>query len=105
MEDTIRKPIKERGVVAVPLYPTETEIAVLVLGVKRARDWSGIAKHLERTSDFPPIDALMGGRFWPAVEAYFRQRQKSVRQPPLHANAGFPRIKAIPVKQNHGEKT
>lgn len=56
-----------------PLYPTEAEIAALVLG-KRAKDWPKLAKFLEEKQGLPRIDLEIGGRFWPAVDAYFRQR-------------------------------
>lgn len=82
----------------IPLYPTEAEIAVAVLGAKRARDWSGIVRHLEMATNFPLNDALMGGRFWPAVVAYFHERQKSVSPAPPPKT--WPRIKAIPVKKS-----
>jgi hypothetical protein len=57
-----------------PLYPDEAAIAVAVLGPKRAKDWSRIAAHLEAKHGLPPVDAEMGGRFGPAVIAYFRSR-------------------------------
>lgn len=86
-----------------PLFPSEAEIAVLVLGVKRARDWPSIARHLETKSSLPPIDAHMGGRYWPAVEAYFQQRNKTaipmVAAPPI-----APRIPIIRASKQHGEK-
>lgn len=56
-----------------PLYPSETELAVLVLG-KRAKDWRRLATYLEDKQGLPRVDELMGGRYWPAVEAYFRVR-------------------------------
>lgn len=57
-----------------PLYPSETELAVLVLGTKRARDWPGISRFLEDKHGLPRIDEIMGGRYWPAVADYFRAR-------------------------------
>jgi hypothetical protein len=57
-----------------PLYPSESELAILVLGAKRAKEWPRIALHLERKAGLPAVDAEMGGRFWPAVQAYFHQR-------------------------------
>ena len=52
------------------LYPDEAEIARLILGSKRAKAWSGLAIVLER-SGLPKIDVMMGGRYWPAVRAFF----------------------------------
>ena len=57
-----------------PLYPSESEIAVLVLGAKRAREWPAKARYLEDKHGLPPIDQVMGGRYWPAVVEYFRRR-------------------------------
>jgi hypothetical protein len=56
------------------LYPDESEIAIAVLGPKRAKNWPVIAVHLENKHGLPRVDQEMGGRFWPAVVAYFRIR-------------------------------
>lgn len=96
-----------------PLYPTESEIAVLVLGVKRAKEWPSIAKFLEDKEGLPAIDMQLGGRFWPAVDAYFRQRHNMHilphvgDAPPLVPRASS-RIKIMPTGpdiKRHGEKT
>jgi hypothetical protein len=50
-----------------PLYPDEEQIA-------RARQRCGIAKFLEDKQGLPRVDMFMGGRYWPAVEFYFKQR-------------------------------
>lgn len=69
-----RAPLISQALTSIPLYPSEAEIAVLVLGDKRAKDWPAVAKHLENKEGLPRVDKQMGGRFWPSVEAYFRQR-------------------------------
>jgi hypothetical protein len=56
-----------------PLYPSEDQIAKAVLGPRRAADWKANAVVLERHG-LPPIDPLMGGRYWPAVKRYFDDR-------------------------------
>lgn len=72
-----------------PLYPSEAEIAVMVMGPKRAKEWPSKARFLTDKEGLPPIDPFMGGRYWPAVEEYFRIRngQHSAdrldRSPPL----------------------
>ena len=53
-----------------PLYADESAIAAAVLGSKRAGEWSQIAALLEARG-LPKIDALMGGRYVPAVKAFF----------------------------------
>lgn len=66
-----KPPHKERGAIhEMPLYPTEAQIARAVLG-DRAKDWKRIAKVLEDKEGLPKINELMGGRFWPAVVAFF----------------------------------
>lgn len=70
-EKKIRKPQADD----MPLYPSEAQIARAVLG-DRAKDWKRIVKVLEDKEGFPPIIHLMGGRFWPAVVAFFYGWQK-----------------------------
>lgn len=57
-----------------PLYPDEAAVAAAVMGPKRARDWPEKARYLEDKHGLPRVDELMGGRFWPAVVAFFRER-------------------------------
>lgn len=57
-----------------PLFPSEEQIAVLVIGEARAKEWPRIAKMLEQADDFPPIDEFVGARYWPAVAGYFHNR-------------------------------
>ena len=52
------------------LYCTEEETAEFVLGPGRLRDWRDRAIILERKG-LPQIDPVMGGRYWPAVRAFF----------------------------------
>jgi hypothetical protein len=54
----------------IPLYPDEKTIARAVLGPKRVKEWRAKAAQLERDG-LPKIDALMGGRYWPAVQLFF----------------------------------
>lgn len=56
-----------------PLYPSELEIGQAVLGTDRAHEWPTLAARLERDG-LPPIDPLMGARFWPAVQKFFEDR-------------------------------
>lgn len=53
-----------------PLYADEASIAAAILGPKRAGEWGQIAALLEGRG-LPKIDALMGGRYVPAVRAFF----------------------------------
>ena len=53
------------------LFPSEAEIARRLS--QSASEWRAKAMVLEREG-LPPIDALMGGRYWPAVEAFWNRR-------------------------------
>jgi hypothetical protein len=53
------------------LYPCEAEIARRLS--QSEKHWRQIAPDLERQG-LPKIDPVMKGRFWPAVEAFFRNR-------------------------------
>jgi len=53
------------------LFPDEEEIARLLN--QDPREWPNKAVILERHG-FPRIDPLMGGRYWPAVQAYWNRR-------------------------------
>lgn len=55
------------------LYMTDDDLARLVLGEGKVRHWASIVPTLEREG-LPRIDALMGGRFVPAVRAWLEQR-------------------------------
>ena len=81
------------------LYPSESELAVLILG-KRAREWPRIASFLEDKQGLPRVDELMGGRFWPAVEAYFRIRHgvSPLDGSSLLAPKSNRRIRVVPFK-------
>ena len=55
------------------LYPSEEEIAQRVLGEGKVKQWIALVPTLEREG-LPRVDPLFGGRFWPAVRAWFEQR-------------------------------
>src|SRR5262249_11484139 len=57
-----------------PLFPDEDTIAREVMGPRRAKDWPEQDRYLEDKHGLPRVDELMGGRFWPAVQAFFRAR-------------------------------
>lgn len=59
-----------RAVARQGLFPREEEIARRLS--QTPAEWREKAVILERRG-FPRIDPLMGGRFWPAVEAYWRR--------------------------------
>ena len=53
-----------------PLFADDPSLGVALFGPDRAGDWPPIASLLE-TRGLPKIDALMGGRYVPAVRAFF----------------------------------
>jgi hypothetical protein len=53
------------------LFPCEAEIARRL--TQSEKRWRAIARQLEREG-LPRVDPLMGGRFWPAVVAFFHVR-------------------------------
>jgi hypothetical protein len=58
---------------AYPLYMTDEQIAIAVLGKDRVHEWPRRLARLESEYAYrlPPISPLMGGRFWPDVVKYF----------------------------------
>ena len=53
-----------------PLFADDAALSAALLGPKRSREWRQIAALLE-TRGLPKIDQLMGGRYVPAVRAFF----------------------------------
>ncbi|SFU39062.1 hypothetical protein SAMN02799631_00400 [Methylobacterium sp. 174MFSha1.1] len=53
------------------LFPCKAEVARRLS--QTPTEWKPKAKILERHG-LPRIDPLMGGRYWPAVQAYFDRR-------------------------------
>jgi hypothetical protein len=53
------------------LFPDEAEVARRLS--QTPQEWAAKSKVLERLG-LPRIDPLMGGRFWPAVEAFLLRR-------------------------------
>jgi hypothetical protein len=76
-----------------PLYPSESEIAVAVMGSKRAKEWPAKARYLEDKHGLPRVDELMGGRYWPAVIAYFNIRHGLAGGTPTNS-----RVRIVPFK-------
>lgn len=53
------------------LFPSESEVARRLS--QDAKSWAAKAHMLEREG-LPRIDAIMGGRYWPAVQAFWHRR-------------------------------
>ena len=53
-----------------PLFANDREIGAALLGFERACEWKALAPLYERKG-FPKIDPIMGGRYVPAIKAFF----------------------------------
>lgn len=78
--ETGAKQVKTQG-----LFPCETEIARRLS--QTLPEWKAKAAILERAG-LPRIDPLMGGRFWPAVEEYWRRRYSLSNIEPSQPDGG-----------------
>lgn len=56
-----------------PLFAGEAELGAALLGPQRACEWKALAPLYERQG-LPKIDEIMGGRYVPAVKAFFDQQ-------------------------------
>ena len=64
-----------------PLFADDRAIGAALLGPDRAGDWGPIAALLEARG-LPRIDALMGGRYTPAIRAFFDLEHGLSKEPP-----------------------
>jgi hypothetical protein len=67
------------------LFPSEQEIARRLS--QTSAEWAAKSVVLERDG-LPRVDPLMGGRFWPAVEAYWRRRYSLANVEPSQPDGG-----------------
>ncbi|WP_201269197.1 hypothetical protein [Sinorhizobium meliloti] len=54
-----------------PLFATDDEIAIAIVGRKRASDWKRGALQILEARGFPKVDALHGGRPVPLVRKWY----------------------------------
>ena len=69
-----------------PFFATDAELAIALLGRKRASQWRDLAP-LYESKGLPKIDSLTGGRCTPAVKRFFEE-QNGVGLHPLRAPDG-----------------
>ena len=62
--------MKFRALDQLPLFADDAAVGAALLGPNRAGEWRQLAALLE-VRGLPKIDALMGGRYVPAVKAFF----------------------------------
>ena len=60
------------------LYPDDRELGRVLLG-PRAAEWPAIAK-AEEKAGLPRVSAQYGGRYWPAVRAFYDRRHRLLEQ-------------------------
>lgn len=58
-----------------PLFADEEQISAALLGAGKTPRWRQIVPLLEARG-FPTVDAVMGGRYVPAVKAFFDREYK-----------------------------
>jgi hypothetical protein len=58
---------------ALPLYASDEQIGVAILGKGRAKEWCAIALGLERKG-LPQVDPIHRGRYVPAVKQWYDAR-------------------------------
>lgn len=86
-------PARPKTLDQLPLFASEEEISAAVLGPGKIVEWRAIVPLLEGRG-FPGIDGLHGGRYAPAIKAFY-DRQYCVgvdgppaREPHRRANLG-----------------
>jgi hypothetical protein len=86
-------PVRERRRVRdVGLFPSEREIARRLS--QTPKEWAAKAVILERDG-LPKVDPLMGGRPWPAVQAFFLRRYGLSSIATLHQLDGEENLDAL----------
>jgi hypothetical protein len=67
---------------ALPLFADDAAIGNALLGPRRSREWREIAALLE-SRGLPKMDPLMGGRYVPAIKAFFDREYGITGTPPI----------------------
>lgn len=70
-----RKPKLKRRLDDLRLFASDEEISEVLMGPGKTKEWLAILPLLERRG-FPSIDGLLGGRYMPAVKAFFDREYK-----------------------------
>ena len=61
---------KASSIESLPLFATDDIIGAALLGADRVQEWRQMAQLLEARG-LPKVDQLMGGRYVPAIRAFF----------------------------------
>lgn len=76
-----------------PLFATDEAISSAFMGPGKTAEWRQIAALLE-TRGLPKIDALMGGRYVPAVRAFFDKEYGLTEKAPRLSPSGIENLGA-----------
>lgn len=76
------KPVVSKPFDALPLFADDSAIGTALLGSRRSREWREIAALLE-SRGLPKMDPLMGGRYVPAIKAFFDREYGIAGAPPI----------------------
>jgi hypothetical protein len=68
--DVPKKRRRQPKIDDLPLFASDEQLSAVVMGPGKVKEWLAILPLLERRG-FPSIDGLLGGRYVPAVKAYF----------------------------------
>jgi hypothetical protein len=81
--------MRRPGLDDLPLFADDQALGSALLGLRRAGEWTSIVPIYERRG-FPKVDPVMGGRYVPAVRAFF-DREYGIGGAPLSAPDGIER--------------
>lgn len=70
-----------------PLFATEEAISAAVMGPGKTVEWRQIVPLLERRG-FPTVDHMLGGRYVPAVKAFFDREYRINSDRPAPSRSG-----------------
>lgn len=62
--------MKRAALDTLPLFADDAAIGLALLGAGRANEWRSLAPLYERRG-MPKVDEVMGGRYVPAIRAFF----------------------------------
>jgi hypothetical protein len=70
-----------------PLFATDDDLSAALMGTGKITAFRSVAPLLE-ADGFPKIDALMGGRYTPAVKAFFDREYRLSESRPVASRDG-----------------
>lgn len=76
-----------------PMFAADDAIAAAFMGPGKTSEWKQIAALLEGRG-LPKIDVMMGGRYVPAVRAFFDKEYGLIEQAPRRAPSGVENLGA-----------